>query len=215
MSRYWKGRLLEYFILGVPVYRLRYRVPYHRSTLERFFRNLRNVIYQNIILQQKDALSGSIELDEALFGGYRKGPRGWVSRGKHMVFGIYKRNGHVITHIVKDRGHDTLHKLINVNTKPGSLYFSDEWHAYTYLSIRGKHVVVKKEKGRPRGRDHINGIEGFWSYAKNWLYQYRGVPKNYFPLYLKEVEWRFNNRNKDLVVLLRELINQRFVKERI
>ena len=28
-------------------------------------------------------------------------------------------------------------------------------------------VESREEKGRPLGRDHINGIEGFWSYAKN------------------------------------------------
>jgi transposase len=39
-----------------------------------------------------------------------------------------------------------------------------------------------KSKGRPKGRDHTNGIEGFWSYAKNWLYPYRGVPHKYFHL---------------------------------
>jgi len=32
------------------------------------------------------------------------------------------------------------------------------------------HIVLPKEAGRPKGRAHINGIEGFWSYAKHWLY---------------------------------------------
>ena len=45
-------------------------------------------------------------------------------------------------------------------------------------------VIIRKEKGRPLGRDHINGIEGFWSYAKNWLYPYRSVPRKLFHLYL-------------------------------
>jgi len=38
---------------------------------------------------------------------------------------------------------------------------------HTFLDIRGDHVVIRKEKGRLKGRDHINGIEGFWSYAKH------------------------------------------------
>jgi len=46
--------------------------------------------------------------------------------------------------------------------------------------------VVLKEKGVLKGRNHINGIEGFWSFAKHWLYYYRGIPKANFPLYLKE-----------------------------
>jgi len=69
-------------------------------------------------------------------------------------------------------------------TKSGSLYYTDDWHAYSFLPIRGKHVVICKELGRPKGRNHINGIEGFWPYAKYWLYHYRGVPEHYFHLYL-------------------------------
>jgi transposase len=49
---------------------------------------------------------------------------------------------------------------------------------YTSLYLRGYHVVVskEKEKGKPNGKNHINRIEGFWSYAKHWLYQYRVIP---------------------------------------
>lgn len=211
MSPYWKGKVIEYFALGLPSYRVRFRIPYHRSTLERLVRILRIVIYHACMQDQKK-LAGQIEMDEAHFGGKRPGKRGWGAAGKHMVFGIYKRNGVVSTHIVGSRDSDTLTPLIGRNTKRGSLYFTDDWYAYAFLPMRGEHVVVKKEKGIPLGRDHLNGIEGFWAYAKNWLYQYRGVPRAYFPLYLKEVEWRFNNRNTDLVTLLRKLVNQRVVK---
>ena len=38
---------------------------------------------------------------------------------------------------------------------------------------------------------------------------YRGVPRKYFPLYLKEIEWRFNHRSKNLVKLVRSLLDQR------
>ncbi len=69
-------------------------------------------------------------------------------------------------------------------------------------------MIVLKGKGIPKGRDHINGIEDSWPFAKHWLYQYRGIPNAYFPLYLKEVEWRFNHRNENLVILLRRLLNQ-------
>nr|WP_232314052.1 transposase [Ralstonia sp. A12] len=92
------------------------------------------------------------------------------------------------------------------HTREGSLYYTDAWQAYATLRLRGDHVVVRKEKGRPVGRDHINGIEGFWSYAKNWLYPYRGVPRKHFHLYLGEVCWRFNHRDQDLKPLLLKLL---------
>ncbi|WP_333689271.1 transposase [Methylococcus capsulatus] len=68
--------------------------------------------------------------------------------------------------------------------------------------------MIRKEKGRPAGRDHISGIEGFWSYAKNWLYMYRGVPRQYFHLYLAEVCYRFNHRHENLQPLLYKLLKQ-------
>ena len=41
-------------------------------------------------------MSGELEIDEALFGGHRKGKRGWGSEGKSLLFGIYQRNGKII-----------------------------------------------------------------------------------------------------------------------
>ena len=92
--------------------------------------------------------------------------------------------------------------VIQAHSREGSLYYTDDWSAYAMLRIRGEHVIIRKAKGRPVGRDHINGIEGFWSYAKNWLYPYRGVPRNCFHLYLGEICSRFNHRREDLRPLL-------------
>jgi transposase len=39
----------------------------------------------------------------------------------------------------------------------------------------------------------INGIENFWNQAKRHMRKFNGVPKEQFPLFLKECEWRFNN----------------------
>jgi len=107
--------------------------------------------------------------------------------------------------------------FITKYTKTGSLYYTDDWFAYTSLPIHGNHVVVLKEKGLPKGRNHINSIKGFWFFAKYWLYHHRGIPMPYFHLYLKEIEWRFNHRHENLVVLLRRLLHQQIsiVKDRI
>ena len=59
--------------------------------------------------------------------------------------------------------------LITRYTKAGSLYYTDDWFAYTFLPIRGNHVVIMKEKGLSKGRDHLNSIEGLLYYAKHLL----------------------------------------------
>jgi len=205
LSPYLKAKLLDYFCLGVPAYRLRFQLNISLKAIQRFYRILRVCIYDHQF-KYVDELSGSIEVDETLFGGKRPGKRGWGAEGKILVFGMYKRNGLIVTFPVSSRGRSTLLPLIQTHSKPGSLFYTDDWHAYASLSIHGGHVVVTKKKGVPRGRSHINSIEGFWSYAKHWLYQYRGVHKLYFPLYLKEIEWRFNHRKENLIKKLRSKV---------
>ncbi len=206
MIRYWKGKLVEYFALGVPAYRLRFQVPYSLPVIERFYRVIRTALYQAAI--QEESLKGTFEMDETMFGGKRPGKRGWGAQGKVIVFGIYQRNGHVLTFPIPSRGKPTIMPIVKTHTKSGSLYYTDDWHAYASLAVRGNHVIVEKDKGVPKGRDHLNGIEGFWSYAKHFLYHYRGVPRVYFHLYLKEVEFRFNNRNTNLLPIIRGYMNQ-------
>ena len=52
------------------------------------------------------------------------------------------------------------------------------------------------------GKNHINGIESFWSFAKRRLEKFHGIPKSTFHPHLKECEFRFNNRNNNIHKLL-------------
>jgi transposase len=48
------------------------------------------------------------------------------------------------------------------------------------------------------GKVYINGIERFWSFVKERLMKYHGVNPRKFPLFLKELEFRYNHRQHDL-----------------
>ena len=132
ISPYWKGRLIEYFCLGVPAYRLRFQVPYSQLTIQRCFRIFRESIYWNVI-KDLQPLSGEIEMDETMFGGRRAGKRGWGASGKNIVFGIYQRNGKVLTFPISSRARETMMPYITRYTKTGSLYYTDDWFCL-YLS---------------------------------------------------------------------------------
>ena len=94
------------------------------------------------------------------------------AEGKSLVFGIYQRNG---------KKHDTLIPLIKQHTKKSSLYYTDDHTAYASLDLIGKHQIIahRMEEYVREDTSHINGIEGFWSYAKTWLYssRFQGNPK--------------------------------------
>ncbi|MEM3119182.1 MAG: IS1595 family transposase [Nitrososphaerales archaeon] len=190
----------------MPAYRIRFYVPISLATIEHAYRVFREAIYDSSLDELKELkLSGKLEMDEALFGGHRKGKRGWGAEGKHTVSGIYQRNGKVVTFPVHDRKYDILVLLIEKHTSKGLLYYTDDHAAYASLKLRGTHkVIAHGMEEYVRNDAHINGIEGFWSYAKIWLYHYSGVPKQYF--HLKEVEFRFNNHDKDLFYNLANLI---------
>lgn len=204
LSEATKNQLLERFVLGVPVYRQRFRTAASAAAAERFYRIIRATCAH--VEHLREPFGGQLEMDETMFGGARPGKRGWGAAGKVIVFGILKRNGLVRVSTLSSRKHREILRKVVAQTTPGSLYYTDDWHAYASLSLRGEHIVIRKQKGRPKGRDHINGIEGFWSYAKHWLYPYRGVPHRYFHLYLGEVAFRFNYRDQDLVPVLKRLM---------
>lgn len=42
------------------------------------------------------------------------------------------------------------------------------------------------------GKNHINGVENFWSQAKRALSKHNGIDPKSFNLFLKECEFRFN-----------------------
>lgn len=87
--------------------------------------------------------------------------------------------------------------------RKGSVYYTDAFRGYQSLRRYGKHHAVSHAKSLVdrRTKNHINGIEGLWSVAKHIPYNYRGVSKYHFPMYLKEIEYRFNHRQENLFKL--------------
>ena len=61
-----------------------------------------------------------------------------------------------------------------------------------------RHLTINHKKYFATGKVYINGIEGFWGFAKERLIKHHGVSKKRFPLYLKEMEFRYNNRHVEL-----------------
>jgi len=139
-----KLKLLECFVLGVPAYRLRFRGRTSQPTIKRFFRTIRAVLA--VYEQCREPFNGAVECDETMFGGKRKGKRGWGAAGKIIVLGILQRNGKVKVFPVKGRETERLLPLVRQSTRPGSLYYTDDWRAYGSLSVRGNHVVIRQRE---------------------------------------------------------------------
>ena len=145
------------------------------------------------------SLSGEIEMDESYFGGRRKGKRGRGDAGKIPVFGILERGGKVRVEIIPDVGGETLLQMAIKKVKRGSLIYTDKFQSYNGLITYGfRHQRIDHGVRFVNGKVYINGIVGFWSFAKERLMKYHGVDPEKFPLYLKELEFRYNHRNHDI-----------------
>ena len=125
---------------------------------------------------------------------------GRASAGKSVVFGLLEQEGRVYTKVVESVSAEELLHHIQAHTRTGSVSFTDAFRGYQSLKRYGHHQTVNHAKTlvTRRAKVHINGIEGFWRYAKHIVYQYRGVSKYHFPMYLKEIEYRFNHRQENV-----------------
>ncbi len=132
-------------------------------------------------------------------------PLGGVQVGEYFAGGgIYQGNGRLFAIPVAE-GEGA--------AEAGELRYCGGTLACTSLDVRGGSVVVNGAPGTRRDREIPPEIDGFWSFTRQWLRHYRGVPRAYFPLYLKEIEWRYNHRGENLVRLARGLLGQRVAAE--
>ena len=169
-----------------------------------------NLIRQAIATESKDyefLLKGEVEADESYFGGRRKGKRGRGAANKIPVFGILERNGIVSVDVVPNVGAQTLLNMTIKKVRRGSIVYTDKFRCYDSLMFCGyRHLKIDHSKYFSSGKVYINGLEGFWSFAKERLMKYHGVSKEKFPYYLKELEYRYNNRDKNLFSLLTKIL---------
>ena len=185
-----------------------------RNTINRYLHAIRVRLAE--FCDSCSPFSGEVEVDESFFGARRvKGKRGRGAYGKTIVFGIFKRNGSVHTEIVPNCSKATLQKAIRGKVSLDSVIYSDGWRGYNGLVDvgYGKHLRVDHGKDEfVKDKAHINGIEGFWGYAKTRLVKYRGTYPNSFSLHLKECEFRSNHRDQDIYRLLLKMFRKQTLK---
>lgn len=188
--------IIKLFELDVSAHRIAVQVGLSYPTVLRICHLIRRAL---LAAESDFWVSGEVELDESYFGGRRKGKRGRGAAGKVPVFGILERNGKVKVTVVKDV---TAESLLNQTVKMvrrGSIIYTDKFRGYDALMFCGyRHLRVDHGKRFANGKVYINGLEGFWHYAKERLAKFHGVSKEYFPGYLNEMAFRFNHRHENI-----------------
>lgn len=164
-----------------------------------------------LALQEMSPFAGDIEVDESYFGARRvRGKRGRGAGGKIPVLGLHKRGDRVFVSVVKNCSKQELMPILKGHVLSSSDIYTDGWMAYDGLVTNGyqHHRVHHHVNEFARGKNHVNGIESFWSFAKHRFLKLRSIRKEKFLLHLKECEWRWNHRHHKIYPILLKHLRQ-------
>jgi transposase len=190
-------RLMEHFVAGTTARTAAELIGVNPKTAAFYFHRLRQILV--LATEDDSPVAGEIEVDESYFGGHRKGKRGRGAAGKVPVFGLLKRGGKVYARVIPDVKCRTLQPILERKIVPDSIVYSDALDSYNVLDVAAfKHLRINHSKLFAEDKNHINGIENFWNQAKRHLRRFNGIPREHFPLFLRECEWRFNTPNPKL-----------------
>ena len=204
LSKHNRRKILSHFSEDIAASKTARLTGISRNTVNSYYALFRERIMQRQYEQVME-LSGEIEVDESYFGARRvRGKRGRGAAGKTPVFGLLKRGGKVFVSIVPNCSKAALMPIIEGKVLEGSTIYSDGWKAYDGLILNGydHYRVYHSHNEFVRGKSHVNGIEAFWSFAKRRLAKFNGIRDYKFMLHLAECQFRYNNRESNLIYVL-------------
>ena len=201
-SRIWTAKtreIIKYFSMDFPAIKATELTRLNHKTIDNWYNYLREMIYFECEKEKQEKLWWWVyELDESYFWPKRiRWKRGRWAWGKTIVFWILKRWEKVYTEVIPNAKAKSLIPIIRGKIDPWSIINTDGWRSYSGLVEMWyeKHYRVHHGKNEfARWKQHINGIESFWSFTKRRFIKFNGIKKEFFHLYLKESEFRYNVR---------------------
>ncbi len=184
-------KLIEHFALDLNAKNIAVLTGLNRNTVNRYLTLIRERIAE--FCRQKSPLKGDSEYVRShLFEKAMNGEKNSTAYINTPVFGVLQCKNKICTVVVPNNEfHHTdqcgICELVNPED-------ADNNHS-------------KNKRGNSSGNENlINGIESFLSFAKKRLMKFHGIPESTFYLHLKECEFRFNYRNKDIYPILLKII---------
>lgn len=206
-------QLVKFFSLDLNAQTIALLTKLNRNTVNRYLTLIRKRIAEFCELQSP--FKSDLQVYESSFGDKcideKKGKRGGGVSRNTPVFGIFKREGKVYTEMVPDCGKATLQAMIRGRVSPEVVIHSDGWRGYDGLVDLGykKHYRINNGADEClKRKNQLNGIETFWAYAKGRLAKFHGISDSTFYLHLKECEFRFNCKDKNIHKLLLKMFKE-------
>lgn len=123
--------------------------------------------------------------------------------GHAPVFGIRQEGDTAYVPVLPDVSPELVLRLAVKKVRRGRIVYTGQAALYDTLVFSVSDEFIA---GRPvhfcRSPVYIDGAGGFWAYAAPRLAAHHGISSEHFPLYLKELEFRYNHRREALEPLL-------------
>ena len=125
--------------------------------------------------------------------------------GEIPVYGILSQGRRVFVDMVPElTAESVLHFNHNFHLRVarlGHILITDRYKTYDGLVLCGDDRLPYHYLLRHQGSPFAESGSPFWLYARERLRQFKGLSARRFPLYLKELELRFNRQGEDLLPL--------------
>lgn len=132
-------------------------------------------------------------------------------KAKHgPVFGIIEERDFAFVDYLPDFSPETiLHFKLNFmlrTTRLGGIVFTGRYRNYTTLVCCPGDDVESDYFHADDASAPFEQNSEFWTYARKRITKFHGVTKQRFPFYLKELEFRYNHRQQDIMPILAQYI---------
>lgn len=194
----------------------------NRKTANHWYRYFREFILGQTVNVPR--MSKEVEIDQAFFRTRKKkryvdtdGPDGTVvhvtkpSKQVAVIGFIERGSGIVYTQVINRMDRRTLMPIIYMVVEDKSTIYTDSWRSFDRLPQDGYiHKKVNHRKGFKVKEPgvHTNNIEAYWSFCKRRLEKFNGLALSTTHLHIKECEFRYNCKKKDMLVLFRKLVKE-------
>jgi transposase len=191
-------QVIKLFELDTPARRASQRVSISYPTVLKTFYCIR----QSIVAHGEDGdhlLRGEVEANGGSLDDRGKGHSGQKTPSRIPVFGIMEEDGRVKVEVLREIRAENILNLTIEKARWGSIVYTNKFKGYNGLVFCGYKHLAPDHEIRFSGEDvDNNGLEGFWSFVKERMSKFHGVSKEKFPLYLKEMEFRYNHRHQPI-----------------
>lgn len=189
---------------GISARQLARHLHVNRNTAWRIAMQIRYAMTQQ---EQRNMLSGIVEMDETYIGGKPRRGSGKDVEKRHKsgrgtskipVVGMVERKGQIYAKVMRNRKIrlKELSSLVRekIDTK-NAILMTDQYSSYRGMSRILPHKSIDHSIWYVRGDCHTNTIESFWALLKRGIVgQFHKVSIRHLPKYIDEFCYRQNHR---------------------